>query len=113
MNKHIKILLVILLSLFIAYSLFGLNALTLIFWAGVLYVGYALLLLGMRIERERELKEYNKKHKTTFNTYENLYKCLKSSILIMPHLKKKLTLPNVTLLSATSTEMEEAQIGKW
>ncbi len=64
------------------------NGLAVIFWAGVLYVGYALLLLGMRIERERELKEYNKKHKTTFNTYENLYKCLKSSILIMPHLKK-------------------------
>jgi len=86
------------------------NGLAIIFWAGVLYVVYSLLLVSMRIERKKELKEYKKKHKTTFKTYEDLNKCLESSILIMPILKKKLKLPNVTLLAATFGEEEEVQI---
>jgi O-antigen/teichoic acid export membrane protein len=113
MNKYTKILAVILLGLFIAYNLFDLNGITVIFWAIALYVGYGLLLASMRIWQKRKIRKYYKKHKTIPKTYEDLEKHLKSSVSVMPHLKKKLTLPNVTLLSATSTEMEEAQIGKW
>ncbi len=110
MNKHIKILAVILLSLFIAYSLFGLNGLTVIFWALALCVGYGLLLASMRIWQKRKIRKYHKKHKTIPKTYEDLEKHLKSSISVMPHLKKKLTLPNVTLLAVTSVEIEQHQI---
>ena len=110
MNKHIKILVVILLSLFIAYSLFGLNALTLIFWTIAFYVGYGLLLTSMRIWQKRKIRKFHKKHKTIPKTYEDLEKHLKSSISVMPHLKKKLTLPNVTLLAVTSVEIEQHQI---
>jgi len=113
MNKHIKILVVILLSLFIAYSLFGLNALTVIFWTIALCVGYGLLLTSMRIWQKRKIRKYHKKHKTIPKTYEDLEKHLKSSISVMPqmlHLKKKLTLPNVTLLAVTSVEIEQHQI---
>ena len=47
MNKHTKILAVILLGLFIAYNLFDLNGITVIFWAIALYVGYRLLLASI------------------------------------------------------------------
>ena len=110
MNKHTKILAVILLGLFIAYNLFGLNGLTVIFWAIGLYVGYGLLLASMRIWQKREIRKYHKKHKIIPKTYEDLEKHLKSSISVMPHLKKKLTLPNVTLLALTSVEIEEHQM---
>ncbi len=110
MNKHIKILAVILLSLFIAYSLFGLNELTVIFWTIALCVGYGLLLASMRIWQKRKIRKYHKKHKTIPKTYEDLEKHLKSSISLMPHLKKKLTLPNVTLIAVTSVEIEQHQI---
>ena len=110
MNKHTKILAVILLGLFIAYSLFGLNGLTVIFWAIALCVGYGLLLASMRIWQKRKIRKYHKKHKTIPKTYEDLEKHLKSSISVMPHLKKKLTLPDVTLLAATSVEIEQHQI---
>ena len=93
MNKHTKILAVILLGLFIAYNLFGLNGLTVIFWAIALCVGYGLLLASMRIWQKRKIRKYHKKHKTIPKTYEDLEKHLKSSISVMPHLKKKLTLP--------------------
>ena len=109
MNKHIKILAVILLSLFIAYSLFGLNGFTVIFWTIALYVGYGLLLTSMRIWQKRKIRKYHKKH-TIPKTYEDLEKHLKSSISVMPHLKKKLTLPNVTLIAVTSVEIEQHQI---
>ena len=88
MNKHIKILAVILLSLFIAYSLFGLNGLTVIFWTIALYVGYGLLLTSMRIWQKRKIRKYHKKHKTIPKTYEDLEKHLKSSISVMSHSKK-------------------------
>ena len=110
MNKHTKILAVILLGLFIVYNLFGLNGFTVIFWAIALYVGYGLLLASMRIWQKREIRKYHKKHKTIPKTYEDLEKHLKSSISVMPHLKKKLTLPNVTLLAVTSVEIEQHQI---
>ena len=110
MNKHTKILAVILLGLFVAYYLFGLNVLTVIFWAIALCVGYGLLLASMRIWQKRKIRKYHKKHKTIPKTYEDLEKHLKSSIVVMPHLKKKLILPNVTLLSATSYKIEEAQM---
>ena len=110
MNKHTKILAVILLGLFIAYNLFGLNKLTVIFWAIALCVGYALLLASMRIWQKRKIRKYHKKHKTIPKTYEDLEKHLKSSISVMPHSKKKLTLPNVTLLAVTSVEIEQHQI---
>ena len=110
MNKHTKILAVILLGLFIAYNLFGLNGLTVIFWAIALCVGYGLLLASVRIWQKRKIRKYHKKHKTIPKTYEDLEKHLKSSISVMPHLKKKLTLPNVTLLAATSVEIEQHQI---
>ena len=110
MNKHTKILAVILLGLFIAYNLFGLNGFTVIFWAIALCVGYGLLLTSMRIWQKRKIRKYHKKHKTIPKTYEDLEKHLKSSISVMPHLKKKLTLPNVTLLAVTSVEIEQHQI---
>ena len=110
MNKHTKILAVILLGLFIAYNLFGLNGFTVIFWAIALCVGYGLLLASMRIWQKRKIRKYHKKHKTIPKTYEDLEKYLKSSISVMPHLKKKLTLPNVTLLAVTSVEIEQHQI---
>ena len=110
MNKHTKILAVILLGLFIAYNLFDLNGITVIFWAIALYVGYGLLLASMRIWQKRKIRKYHKKHKTIPKTYEDLEKHLKSSVSVMPHLKKKLTLPNVTLLAVTSVEIEEHQI---
>jgi len=110
MNKHTKILAAILLCLFIAYSLFGLNGLTVIFWAIALSVGYGLLLASMRIWQKREIRKYHKKHKTIPKTYEDLEKHLKSSISVIPHLKKKLILPNVTLLAVTSVEIEQHQI---
>ncbi|MBO6491710.1 MAG: hypothetical protein HVK27_00085 [Pelagibacteraceae bacterium] len=110
MNKHTKILAVILLGLFIAYNLFDLNGITVIFWAIALYVGYRLLLASIRMWQKRKIRKYHKKHKTIPRTYEDLEKHLKSSISVMPHSKKKLTLPNVTLLAATSTEIEEHQI---
>jgi hypothetical protein len=110
MNKHTKILAVILLSLFIAYNLFGLNGLTVIFWAIALCVGYGLLLASMRIWQKRKIRKYHKKHKTIPKTYEDLEKHLKSSISVIPHSKKKLILPNVTLLAVTSVEIEEHQI---
>ena len=110
MNKHTKILAVILLGLFIAYNLFDLNGITVIFWAIALYVGYGLLLASMRIWQKRKIRKYHKKHKTIPKTYEDLEKHLKSSISVMPHLKKKLTLPNVTLLAVTSVEIEQHQI---
>jgi hypothetical protein len=110
MNKHTKILAVILLGLFIAYNLFDLNGITVIFWAIALYVGYGLLLASMRIWQKRKVRKYHKKYKTIPKTYEDLEKHLKSSVSVMPHLKKKLTLPNVTLLAATSVEIEQHQI---
>ena len=110
MNKHTKILAVILLGLFIAYNLFDLNGITVIFWAIALYVGYGLLLASMRIWQKRKIRKYHKKHKTIPKTYEDLEKHLKSSVSVIPRLKKKLTLPNVTLLAATSVEIEEHQI---
>ena len=55
MNKHTKILAIILLGLFIAYNLFGLNGLTVIFWAIALCVGYGLLLASMRIWQKRKM----------------------------------------------------------
>ena len=110
MNKYTKILAAILLCLFIAYNLFGLNGLTVIFWAIALCVGYGLLLASMRIWQKRKIRKYHKKHKTIPKTYEDLEKHLKSSISVMPHLKKKLTLPNVTLLAVTSVEIEEHQM---
>ena len=105
-----KFLAILVLGLFIAYSLFGLNKLTVVFWAIALCVGYGLLLASMRIWQKRKIRKYHKKHKTIPRTYEDLEKHLKSSISVMPHSKKKLTLPNVTLLAATSTEIEEHQI---
>ena len=110
MNKHTKILAVILLGLFIAYNLFGLNGLTVIFWAIALCVGYGLLLASMRIWQKRKIRKYHKKHKTIPKTYEDLEKHLKSSVSVIPHLKKKLTLPNVTLIAATSVDIEEHQM---
>ena len=110
MNRHAKILGVILLSLLIAYSLFGLNKPTVIFWAIALCVGYGFLSTGKRIWQKRKIRKYHKKHKTIPKTYEDLEKHLKSSISVMPHLKKKLTLPNVTLLAVTSVEIEEHQM---
>ena len=110
MNKHTKILAIILLGLFIAYNLFDLNGLTVIFWAIALCVGYGLLLASMKIWQKRKIRKYHKKHKTIPKTYEDLEKHLKSSVSVMPHLKKKLTLPNVTLLAATSVEIEQHQI---
>jgi len=110
MNKHAKILAVILLGLFIAYNLFDLNGLTVIFWAIALYVGYSLLLASTRMWQKRKVRKYHKKHKTIPETYEDLEKYLKSSISVMPHLKKKLTLPDVTLLAVTSVEIEQHQI---
>ena len=110
MNKHTKILAVILLGLFIAYNLFGLNGLTVIFWAIALCVGYGLLLASVRIWQKRKIRKYHKKHKTIPKTYEDLEKHLKSSIVVMPHSKKKITLPNVTLLAVTSVEIEQHQI---
>ena len=88
MNKYTKIFAVILLSLFVAYYLFGLNGSTVIFWAMPLCVGYGLLLAGMRIWQKRKIRKYHKKHKTIPKTYENLEKYLKSSVSVMPHLKK-------------------------
>ena len=110
MNKHTKILAVILLSLFIAYNLFGLSGLTVIFWAIALCVGYGLLSVSMRIWQKGEIRKYHKKHKTIPKTYEDLEKHLKSSISVVSHLKKKLTLPNVTLLAVTSVEIEQHQM---
>ena len=110
MNKHTIILAVILLGLFIAYNLFGLNGLTVIFWAIALCVGYGLLLASMRIWQKRKIRKYHKKHKTIPKTYEDLEKHLKSSVSVIPRLKKKLTLPNVTLLAVTSVEIEQHQM---
>ncbi len=110
MNKHIKILAAILLGLFIACSLFDLNGLTVIFWGIALYVGYNLLLASTRIWQKRKIRKYHKKHKTIPKTFEDLEKHLKSSISVMSHSKKKLILPNVTLLAATSVEIEQHQI---
>ena len=110
MNKHTKILAAILSCLLIAYYLFGLNGFTVIFWAIALCVGYGLLLASMRIWQKRKIRKYHKKHKTIPKTYEDLEKHLKSSISAMPNLKKKLTLPNVTLLAVTSVEIEEHQM---
>ncbi len=110
MNKHTKILAVILLGLFIAYNLFDLNGITVIFWAIALYVGYSLLLASMRIWQKRKIRKYHKKHKTIPNTYEDLEKHLKSSVSVIPYSKKKLKLPNVTLLAVTSIEIEQHQI---
>ena len=110
MNKHTKILAVILLGLFIAYNLFGLNGLTVIFWAIALCIGYGLLLASMRIWQKRKIRKYHKKHKTIPHTYEDLEKRLETSISIIPNLKKKLILPNVTLLAVTSVEIEQHQI---
>ena len=110
MNKHIKILALILLGFVIVYNLFGLNGSTVIFWTIALYVGYGLLLASMRKWKKRKIRKYHKKHKTIPKTYEDLEKHLKGSISVVPHLKKKLTLPNVTLLSATSVEIEQHQI---
>ena len=90
MSKHTKILAAILLCLFIAYNLFGLNGFTVIFWAIVLYVGYGLLIVSMRIWQKRKIRKYHKKHKTIPKTYEDLEKHLKSSVSVMPHLKKKI-----------------------
>ena len=105
-----KFLAILVLGLFIAYSLFGLNKLTVVFWAIALCVGYGLLLASMRIWQKRKIRKYHKKHKTIPKTYEDLEKHLKSSISVMPHSKKKLTLPNVTLLAVTSVEIEQHQI---
>ena len=58
MNKHTKILAAILLCLFTAYNLFGLNGLTVIFWAIALCVGYALLFASMRIWQKRKIRKY-------------------------------------------------------
>ena len=110
MNKHTKILAVISLGLFIAYNLFDLNGITVIFLAIALYVGYGLLLASMRIWQKRKIRKYHKKHKTIPKTYEDFEKHLKSSISVVPHLKKKLTLPNVTLLAVTSVEIEQHQM---
>ena len=71
---------------------------------------YALLLASKRIWQKRKIRKYHKKHKTIPKTYEGLEKYLKSSISVIPHLKKKLTLPNVTLLAVTSVEIEEHQM---
>ena len=54
----------ILLGLFIAYNLFDLNGITVIFWAIALYVGYGLLFASMRIWQKRKIRKYHKKHKT-------------------------------------------------
>ena len=110
MSRHTKILAIVLLSLFIAYSLFDLNKLTAIFWAIALCVGYGLLLASMRMWQKRKIRKYHKKHKTIPKTYEDFEKHLKSSISVVPHLKKKLTLPNVTLLAVTSVEIEQHQM---
>ncbi len=110
MNKHIKILALILLGFVIVYNLFGLNGSTVIFWTIALYVGYGLLLASMRKWKKRKIRKYHKKHKTIPKTYEGLEKYLKSYISVMPHLKKKLILPNVTLLAVTSVEIEQHQI---
>ncbi len=88
MNRHAKILGVILLSLLIAYSLFGLNKPTVIFWAIALCVGYGLLFTSMKIWQKRKIRKYHRKYKTIPSSYEDLEKQLKSSISIMPHLKK-------------------------
>lgn len=105
-----KFLAILVLGLFIVYNLFDLNGLTVIFWAIALYVGYGLLLASMRILQKRKIRKYHKKHKTIPKTYEDLEKHLKSSISVMPHLKKKLTLPNITLLAVTSVEIEQHQL---
>jgi len=110
MNKHTKILAAILLGLFITYNLFGLNKLAVIFWAIALCIGYGLLLASMKIWQKRIIRKYHKKHKTIPKTYEDLEKHLKGFISLTPHLKKKLILPNVTLLAVTSVEIEEHQI---
>ncbi len=89
MNKHTKILAAILLCLFIAYSLFDLNGLAVIFWAIALCIGYGLLLTSMRIWQKRIIRKYHKKHKTIPKTFEDLEKHLKSSISVMSHSKKK------------------------
>ena len=101
-----KLLGILVLGLFIAYSLFGLNGLTVVFWIIALCAGYGLLLANMRIWQKRKIRKYHKKHKTIPKTYEDFEKHLKSSISVVPHLKKKLTLPNVTLLAVTSVEIE-------
>jgi hypothetical protein len=105
-----KLLWIVVLGSFITYNLFDLNGLTVIFLAIALYVGYGLLLASTRIWQKRKVRKYHKKHKTIPETYEDLEKYLKSSISVMPHLKKKLTLPNVTLLAVTSVEIEQHQM---
>ena len=105
-----KFLAILVLGLFIAYNLFGLNKLTVVFSIIALCAGYGLLLVSMRKWQKRKIRKYHKKHKTIPKTYEDLEKHLKSSASVMPHLKKKLTLPNVTLLAATSVEIEQHQI---
>ena len=105
MNKHTKILAAILLGLFITYNLFGLNKLAVIFCAIALCIGYGLLLASMKIWQKRIIRKYHKKHKTIPKTYEDLEKHLKGFISLTPHLKKKLILPNVTLLSVTSVKI--------
>ena len=77
-----------LLVLFIAYNLFDLNGLTVIFWAIALYVGCGLLLANTRIWQKRKIRKYHKKHKTIPKTYEDLEKHLKSSVSVIPRLKK-------------------------
>ena len=110
-NKFMKKFLAILvLGLFIAYYLFGLNELAVIFWAIAFCAGYVSLSASIRIWQKREIRKYHKKHKTIPKTYEDLEKHLKSSVSVMPHLKKKLTLPNVTLIAVTSVEIEEHQM---
>ena len=105
-----KLLGILVLGLFIAYNLFGLNKLTVIFWAIALCVGYALLFTSMRIWQKRKIRKYHKKHKTIPKSYEDLEKRLKSSISVVPRLKKKLTLPDITLLAVTSVEIEQHQM---
>jgi len=105
-----KLLGILVLGLFIAYSLFGLNKLTVVFSIIALCAGSALLLASMRKWQKRKIRKYHKKHKTIPKTYEDLEKHLKSSISAMPHFKKKLTLPNVTLLAVTSVEIEQHQM---
>ena len=105
-----KFLAILVLGLFIAYYLFGLNELAVIFWAIAFCAGYVSLSASIRIWQKREIRKYHKKHKTIPKTYEDLEKHLKSSVSVMPHLKKKLTLPNVTLIAVTSVEIEEHQM---
>ena len=88
-NKFMKKFLAILvLGLFIAYYLFGLNELAVIFWAIAFCAGYVSLSASIRIWQKREIRKYHKKHKTIPKTYEDLEKHLKSSVSVMPHLKK-------------------------